>query len=116
MNSHDIGKIGEDAVAIYIDKIGCSIIKRNFRTRNGEIDVIFRDGDIVVFGEVKTRRSNSYGMPCESVDLKKRNKIINVARQFFSVLGYSSQKIRFDVFEVYFNEKKIRHIKNAYSL
>ena len=114
MNNYEIGMIGEEAVALYLEKVGCNILCRNFRTTNGEIDVIFEEGGDIVFGEVKTRTNNNYGYPCEAVDRKKRRKIIYVAKQYVSMNEINDMTIRFDIFEVYYNERKIRHIRDAY--
>lgn len=114
MDRYELGKIGEDAVALYLDRRGCKILDRNFRTRNGEIDIIFFDDGELVFGEVKTRSSTRFGLPSEAVDENKRNKIITVARQYISANIYEIDVIRFDVFEVFYERKKIKHIKNAY--
>lgn len=114
MNKQEIGKIGEDSVAYYVDKIGCNILERNYRIDSGEIDIIFVESDCLVFGEVKTRQSISYGIPCEAVNQKKRNKIITVAKHYVVNNNAVNMDIRFDVFEVYFKERKIRHIRNAY--
>ena len=114
MNIQELGRIGEDSVAYYIEKIGCQILERNYRTYSGEIDIIFIESDCLVFGEVKTRRSDSFGLPCESVNQRKREKIITVAKHFVISKNLFDVNIRFDVFEVYFKERKIRHIRNAY--
>lgn len=114
MNNYEIGKTGEDAVAYFIEKSGCIIVERNYRTINGEIDIIFLDGDEIVFGEVKTRRSYKYGRPAEAVDFRKRNRITRVAREYILRAKIYDINTRFDIFEVYFNQRKIRQIKNAY--
>lgn len=114
MNNKEIGKIGEDSVAYYIDKIGCNILERNYRIESGEIDIIFLEENCLVFGEVKTRQTRAYGRPCEAVNERKRNKIISVAKRYVISENKFNMDIRFDVFEVYFKERKIHHIRNAY--
>lgn len=114
MNEYEIGMLGEDAVECYLDKISCNILERNFRTRRGEIDIIFEESGYLVFGEVKTRRNARYGRPLESVDYKKRLKIINTAKEYIFKQELRDVNIRFDVFEVFFYERKIRHIRNAF--
>ena len=114
MNNCEIGKIGEDAVAYYLDKLGCHILDRNYRTSRGEIDVIFIEGKYLVFGEVKTRNSTYCGRPCQAVDYKKKIKIINTAKNYLLYQNMGYMDIRFDVFEVYFKSKKIVHIRGAY--
>lgn len=114
MNKIEIGKIGEEATAYYLDKIGCTILEKNYRIQFGEIDIIFIESDELVFGEVKTRRNKNFGKPCESVNYRKRNKIITVAKNYIVSNDIRNMNIRFDVFEVFFEEKKIHHIRNAY--
>jgi len=110
MNNYEIGMIGEEAVALYLERIGCRIVDRNYRTRRGEVDIIFVENEFLVFGEVKTRNSTYFGNPAQAVDSKKMARIICLAK------NYLSSKVRFDVFEVYFKEKKIKHIRNAYTI
>lgn len=114
MDEKEVGRIGEDSVAYYVEKIGCSILERNYRIDIGEIDIIFMESNCLVFGEVKTRRSYNYGMPSESVNQKKREKIISVAKHFIISKNLFNIDVRFDIFEVYFKERKIHHIRNAY--
>ena len=108
MNNYEIGMIGEEAVALYLERIGCRIVDRNYRTKRGEIDIIF--------GEVKTRNSTYFGNPAQAVDSKKMARIICLAKNYLSSKGSLDYPVRFDVFEVYFKEKKIKHIRNAYTI
>ena len=116
MNNYEIGMIGEEAVAIYLEKIGCRIIDRNYRTSRGEIDIIFIEDGFLVFGEVKTRKNTCFGSPAQAVDAKKMARIIGVAKNYICLNSLFEYGARFDVFEVYYNEKKIQHIRNAYVL
>lgn len=109
-----IGMIGEKAVIQYLENIGVDIIETNYSVSMGEIDVIFIDGETLVFGEVKTRRSSYYGKPSDSVNIDKRKRIINVAKNYINICGKKNINIRFDVFEVYYYTKKIVHFKNAF--
>ena len=98
------GKIGENLACMYLQKNKYTIIDRNFRCRQGEIDIIACDEKKeLVFIEVKTRSNLKYGLPSESVVKMKKNKIENTP-------------IRFDVIEVLLNNSyyKINHIKDAF--
>jgi len=80
----------------------------------GEIDIVAKDNDYTVFIEVKTRLSSSYGEPAEAVDYIKRKHLINSARYYISENKLFDTPIRFDVVEVFGEEKKINHIENAF--
>ena len=113
----NIGKIGENAAAKFLKKLGYKILSRNFKNNYGEIDVIAKDNTCTVFVEVKTRTSTDFGYPAEAVDYRKQSKIIKVA-QSYSGVSYNSY-IRFDIVEVYIDKysrkiDKINHIKNAF--
>lgn len=76
MNS---GKLGEDAAVNFLEKYGYKICARNFRGRWGEIDIVAKDGDCIVFVEVKTRQYTSYGRPRNLLASKARRKLQNSA-------------------------------------
>ena len=69
------GRLGEEAAAKYLAQNGYKIIKRNYKSRNSEIDIVATDGNILCFVEVKTRRSKDFGYAAEAVDFYKRQKI-----------------------------------------
>lgn len=114
MNTKEIGEKGETAAAEYLEDNGYEILKRNYRLRGGEIDIIaLSPEDVCVFAEVKTRRSTEYGLACEAVDRRKQEKIIKTAMTY-----QTDGDARFDVIEVYYGDdfvvKKINHIPNAF--
>lgn len=111
------GDLGEELASKYINKIGCKIIQRNFRCNMGEIDVIFKDKNELVFGEIKTRLGTKCGFPAEAVTYFKRKHILNSARFFLNKYKISNVSVRFDVIEVYINKLQkpvINHIKNVF--
>ncbi len=79
MRTIETGKIGEEEAVKFLKKNKYKIIERNFRTKFGEIDIIAKKGNKVVFIEVKTRKTISFGYPEEAVDERKLNKIKKVA-------------------------------------
>ncbi len=119
MNTKKIGDYGEDYAAKYLSKNGYRLVKRNYKTKFCEIDIIAYDGDCLCFVEVKTRNREDYGLACEAVDYRKRQKIIKGAL-FYTSVNNINAPIRFDVIEVYINSthlfsaKKINIIKNAF--
>ena len=111
----EIGDFGEKVASMYLKKKGYTILKNNFRSRFGEIDIIARDSDgTYVFVEVKTRRNTLYGRPSEYVDYRKQNKIRKTAMYY---THSDDVDMRFDIIEIiYFQEKieEINHIENAF--
>ncbi len=109
------GTYGEDLACKELEKNGYVILKRNFRYRNGEIDIIAEKDGIIIFVEVKLRTSTEKGMPCEAVDIKKQKKIINTALMYIQQNNLSDNSFRFDVIEILaLDTVMIRHIKNAF--
>ena len=118
MTTKQIGDFGEDAACRYLESKNIKVLKRNYRERSGELDIIAKDGKTIVFAEVKTRASKSYGVPSEFVDYKKQEKIIKTA---ISYLGSDDIDMRFDVIEVMYEKREeepfvteINHIKGAF--
>lgn len=112
----DIGRTGEDTVFEYLVSMGYEVLCRNYRNTFGEIDIICTNEDCIVFVEVKTRTSMRFGTPSQAVSKTKQMKIIKTALSYITNNKLYSYMCRFDVVEVYFNEKiSVNHIKNAYS-
>lgn len=114
MNNIEKGKIGEKIALKYIISKGGKVIEQNYRTKMGEVDIIAKLNGELVFVEVKSRSNINYGYPSESVNYKKKRKITNVAKYYILDNSLENLSIRFDVIEIYFNEKKINHIVNAF--
>jgi putative endonuclease len=95
-----VGDAGEDAVARWYERAGFRIVARNWRVREGEIDVIARRRDVLVFCEVKTRRGDAYGEPFEAVTARKQLRIRALATRWLSVSGEHADLLRFDVASV----------------
>lgn len=118
MNTKSIGYAGEKYAAKYLSNSGYKIVERNYKSRFFEIDIIAYDGECICFVEVKTRSREDYGLPCEAVDYKKKQKIIKGALHYVTTNNIDAP-IRFDVAEVYlnsgiFSSKRINIIKNAF--
>jgi putative endonuclease len=122
MNSFkkDIGFSGEEAAAAYLEKMGYKILDRNFRVKSGEIDIIGKEGDYIIFIEVKSRYSTSHGTPSESVTRHKQLKLYKTAELYIMIKKLWHCKFRFDVIEVIFsiqnNNMDIKLIKDAFQL
>ena len=112
---HETGKIGEDIATRYLEQIGYEIIQRNFQCKIGEIDIIAKDKDEIVFVEVKTRASALYGQPKDAVDITKKKHIYRSAEFYIYIRHLENYPVRIDVIEVYKKqgEFKVHHITNA---
>jgi len=113
----NLGEKGEGLAVKFLKKKGYRIIRRNYKIRIGEIDVIAGDKDTLVFIEVKTRESLYYGRPFEAVDRLKRRKIANVALQYLKTLK-EVPPCRFDIVSIYFDHGRpeFELIKDAFEV
>ncbi len=109
----ETGRSGEDAAVRYLEQQGYSIIERNYRLRIGEVDIIARDGEYLVFIEVKTRRGRNFGSPFEAVDARKQRQICKVA---LSYLHGKEIPVRFDVVAVHLDRRgfRVELLKDAF--
>ncbi|MFM7224728.1 MAG: YraN family protein [Actinomycetota bacterium] len=92
-----LGDAGEDAVAAWYEAAGFVIVARNWRVREGELDLVAAADDVLVFCEVKTRRSDRFGHPAEAVTAAKQARIRRVAARFLAETDRSTNRLRFDV-------------------
>jgi len=117
VSNSKVGDIGEEAAADYLHNAGYDILERKYRSRIGEIDIIAKIKNILVFVEVKTRRNTTYGFPAEAVTYRKQQKIINTALCYLQQIHNTNIHCRFDVFEVFLaenNKMTYNHIMNAF--
>lgn len=118
LNNREIGTLGESLAEKYLLNHQYKILYKNYRTKNGEIDIIATEKEYLVFIEVKTRRNISYGYPREAVNHNKQIKIKEIALDYLRTNRLCKEHIRFDVVEVilnqYFQEKSINLLKNAF--
>ncbi len=112
MNTRERGDRGEALAAAYLERTGCTVLKRNHCIRGGEVDIIFRDGDTLVFGEVKTRSQSRFGSPAEAVSKKKQRRICRAALDYAFTKNCVDEKMRFDIIEIV--NDKIHQIKGAF--
>ncbi|MGF1908938.1 YraN family protein [Vibrio kasasachensis] len=99
----------------HLTACGLKLIGRNFRTKSGEIDLIMRDKETIIFVEVRYRKNTQYGHAAETITFKKQQRIIKSANIWLLKQGLSiySTDIRFDVVAVHKNGAQIEWIKNA---
>ena len=115
------GERGEKFAARYLRRNGYRILVRRFKTRAGEIDIVCRHGEWLVFVEVKTRKSDDYGAPSEAVTKEKQKHMSRVALEYLRLLDNPRLHFRFDIVEVILQDgarrpTDIRLIQNAFDL
>jgi putative endonuclease len=114
-----LGEEGERLAEEFLRKLGCKILRRNWHSRLGEIDLIARDGDEVVFVEVKLRTTANWGDPQEAVSLSKQRSICLAASEFADRNRLHGHTLRFDVVAVLLPDDgaaEIRHYKDAFPI
>ena len=94
--AHDLGAAGEDLASAYLQSIGYRIVTRNLRGPGGEIDIVARDGETIVFVEVKARTSRRFGSALGAVDARKRARLRSVAADYLQFVAPQA-RARFDV-------------------
>ena len=113
MNKRHVGNDKEDMVCLYLQGFNIEILDRNFYTRHGEIDIVGKDGDYLVFFEVKYRKDDSYGDPLEAISYSKKKRIYNAARVYLYLKHYPENTfIRFDCVGV--TGSRINWVKAAF--
>jgi putative endonuclease len=112
MNKRNVGTIGENQARKFLTENGVEIIKSNFFTKFGEIDLIGIEKKTIIFIEVKLRNNDNFGLPYESVDMRKIERIRNTAEVFLSENDYGDYDCRFDVISI--NRNEIEWLKNQY--
>ena len=113
----DLGRRGELLAVKHLRRKGYRILRRNFHTRRGEIDIIARQGDQIVFVEVKTARGKSYGSPRSWVDSRKQARIIYAAVVYLALKEIQDTDCRFDVIAIELDRSRPRltHVVNAFT-
>jgi len=113
-----LGRLGEELAKQRLKKLGYRIIETNYRCPLGEIDVVAKDGDVLVFVEIKTRRDRSLGEAKEAVHKRKQGQLSKVALAYLKSNHLLGSKARFDVvaIEVSRGKEEIEIVKNAFEL
>lgn len=113
------GELGERAAKRYLKRRGLKFLTANFRSERGEIDLILRDDDCLVFTEVKTRSSEEWARPAAAVDRERRRRLSRAALDYLRLLRNPRVKIRFDIVEVLLQDgavREIRHLPNTFAM
>ena len=112
------GKKGEDIAVVYLKSAGYRIVERNYKCLFGEIDIVAKDGDTVVFVEVKSRKSEEFGDPQVAVGLEKQKKISKISLKYLEEKHLYHCNARFDVVAIKMlpSGNKVELIQNAFEL
>ena len=115
----DIAKTGESLAAAHLKARGYEILAQNYRAMRGEIDLVARDGDCIVFVEVKTRRTLKFGLPQAAVTAQKQRQISKVALAYLQTHNLFDAPCRFDVIAIHLSPQlkvlKLEHIESAFA-
>lgn len=112
-----LGNRGERIAASFLRKQGCQIIEKNYHSFLGEIDIVAKEGESIVFVEVKTRRSTDFGLPQEALSYDKRRRLSKLALNYLAHRRIEGSNCRFDVVSILMDNNKVKHIeliKNAF--
>lgn len=113
------GDLGERAAKQFLQRAGLKFLTANFRSDRGEIDLVFRDGDCLVFAEVKTRSSEEWSRPAAAVNAERRRRLTQCALDYLRLIKNPAVKIRFDIMEILLaggEVREIRHLPNTFSM
>jgi len=111
LNTRKTGTFYENAVCKFLEEKGIKILQRNFRCKAGEIDIIGKKEECIIFFEVKYRKSTAYGYAQEAVNKKKQKKICNCA-MYYCLQNKEVKQIRYDVVAI--TGEEIQWIPNAF--
>lgn len=115
---NNIGAKGEDLARLFLEENGYKILECNWRHRHLEADIIAKNKDLLVIVEVKTRKTNYFGEPEESVDRRKQNNLMDVAEAYLYAKKLDLE-VRFDIISIIinnFSSPRIHHIKEAFTV
>ena len=113
------GRLGERAARRHLRRQGLKFLTANFRSPRGEIDLVFRDQDCLVFIEVKTRSSEEWARPAAAVDRERRQRLTRTGLDYLRLLRNPKVKARFDIVEVLLENgavREIRHLPNSFAM
>jgi len=116
-DSRSAGRKGEDLACRFLKKDKYKILEKNFRCRQGEIDIIAEDRKgVLCFVEVKARSSEDFGLPIEAVTHRKQKKLLATAFIYLENKNIQSRDMRFDIVSVDLNNQESKIIKNAFDV
>ena len=102
-----LGADGEAQAAAWYESRGWEVVARNWRCRDGELDLVVARGRVLAFVEVKTRRTSRFGVPAEAVTVTKQQRIRRLAARFLRESGAKASELRFDVVSILAGEIEV---------
>ena len=114
----ELGSLGESIAATYLTDAGLRLLDRNWRCREGELDIVAREGDALVFCEVKTRRGIGFGHPVEAVTAAKQRRLRTLAQRWLAGHDEHASELRFDVVGVLVRPSRpalVTHLRAAFA-
>jgi len=116
MDRRKRGQQGEELAVDFLKKKGYRVLERNFRYERGEIDIVAEDREALVFVEVKSRRTRTFGEAEDAVTILKRRRLRRIAEGYLFTHNIESKACRFDVIGIQFDGERadIRHYENAF--
>jgi putative endonuclease len=113
-----LGALGEHIAATYLTDVGMRVVDRNWRCREGELDIVAREADALVFCEVKTRRGTGFGHPVEAVTAVKQRRLRTLAHRWLAGHDEHARDVRFDVIGVLVRPDRpalLTHFRGAFT-
>ena len=114
---NELGSHGERIAAAYLTDAGLRVLDRNWRCREGELDIVAREGEALVFCEVKTRRGVGFGHPVEAVTPAKQRRLRTLAHRWLAAHAEHAPELRFDVVGVLIRASRpalVTHLRAAF--
>lgn len=111
-----MGKLGEELACKYLENNGYRILRKNYRIKFTEIDIIAISNRTLIIVEVKTRKNSNFSHAREAVNWKKRLNIIALTKHFIDEFSLYNYNVRFDIIECYWDTKRIVHLVNAFEV
>jgi putative endonuclease len=114
----ELGSLGERIAATYLTDAGLRVVDRNWRCREGELDIVARDRDAMVFCEVKTRRGIGFGHPVEAVTPSKQRRLRTLAQRWLAAHDEHAPELRFDIVGVLVRPGRpalVTHLRAAFA-
>ena len=116
-DTRSVGKKGEDLACKFLKKDKYKVLEKNFRARQGEIDIIAEDRNgVLCFVEVKARSRKDYGLPIEAVTHSKQKKLLATAFIYLETKKMQSKDMRFDIVSVDLITEDVQIMKNAFDV